>query len=270
METPDLLFIIINYFNEDEVIDFINHLALQNFRNYKVIVVNNGSNNSDKLNESLLSFTEVNIYHSGRNPGYYPAAHNGLKSYLEEYKTYPGHIIVCNTDITIPNVNFLNELIKSSGDVKGPSIISSKTQLDQNPFLKERISKFRLRFLHIVFSFYPFYFFYQLLAIVKGKLNISSSIKSKKDQQVYALHGSFIAFNKSYFEKGGNLDYPSFLFGEELFIAETARNLKLEMNYLPSINIMHNEHTVTGLFKKPKLVKYMAQSIKYLLNSFFK
>ena len=130
METPGVLFLVINYFNEAEVIRFITLLSWQNYKVYKVIVVNNGSNDINKLNELIASFPKVKIYYPKSNLGYYPAAHYGLRSFMEENKALPDHVIVCNTDINILNPDFLTNLMKSVGDVKGPSIISTKNYRD--------------------------------------------------------------------------------------------------------------------------------------------
>ena len=49
-------------------------------------------------------------------------------------------------------------------------------------------------------------------------------------------------FASSYFDKGGTLNYPSFLFGEELFVAEQARQLNLTTVFEPSLKIEHQQH----------------------------
>lgn len=45
-------------------------------------------------------------------------------------------------------------------------------------------------------------------------------------KSIYAPFGAFIVFHRQYFESGGHLSYGSFLFGEEIFITETARRFQ--------------------------------------------
>ena len=116
------------------------------------------------------------------------------------------------------------------------------------------------------FSYTP----YTILHLMKGKFFRKPA---KNDFELacnpYAIHGSFMVFNKSFFEKGGTLNYPSFLFGEELFIAETVRKLNLIQCYEPSLKINHNEHATTGVIKSKEKVAYLNQSYTYLLTTFF-
>ncbi len=86
----------------------------------------------------------------------------------------------------------------------------------------------------------------------------------------YAIHGSFMIFNKTFFQRGGTINYPCVLFGEELFIAEQALKLNLDLLYEPSLQVEHNEHATTGTFKSKEAVAYLHQSYTFLLNTYFK
>ena len=268
MHSLSILFIIINYFNEKDVKLFIDQLSLQDFKDYKVAIINNGSIDDGKLKAMLTGHSNILFYYPGKNLGYLPGMHYGLQQYITEYKNIPDQVIVCNTDITIADAHFLNDLNKLRGDIIGPSIISTKTNNNQNPFLITRISKKKLRLLKFIFDFYLFYTIYQALSLIKSSL-FKNNIKNNKSQDVYALHGSFIVFRKNFFEAGGTLNYPSFLFGEELYIAESAIQLKLTLIFHPTISVQHHEHHITNTFKPPHLVKRMNESIIYLLNTYF-
>jgi hypothetical protein len=78
-----------------------------------------------------------------------------------------------------------------------------------------------------------------------------------------------MVFNNSFFEKGGTLNYPSVLFGEEIFIAEQVLKLNLKMVYEPILHVEHHEHATTGVFKSKKTVNYLHQSYTYLLKTYF-
>jgi GT2 family glycosyltransferase len=78
-------------------------------------------------------------------------------------------------------------------------------------------------------------------------MSVSKSYDS--DMQIYAPHGSIFIFRRAFFEHGGNIRFPYFLFGEEIYIAEQVKEKGGKILYAPELNIIHNEHTSTGLFK---------------------
>ena len=90
-----------------------------------------------------------------------------------------------------------------------------------------------------------------------------------KRRNIYAPHGSCIIFHKNYFEKGGNLKHISFLFGEEIFVAETLLKLKLEAWYEPALIVSDYEHASTGFFYSSKIAGYMKQSTIDIIGNYY-
>jgi GT2 family glycosyltransferase len=95
----------------------------------------------------------------------------------------------------------------------------------------------------------------------KGKVNIPGKI--------FAPHGSCIIFNKNYFERGGTLEPISFLFGEEMFIGETARRINLEVVYVPDLQVSHTEHSSFGNFISRRTNTYYRQSINDMIHYYY-
>src|SRR5262249_2176510 len=87
---------------------------------------------------------------------------------------------------------------------------------------------------------------------------------------IYAPHGSFIAFRRTYFERGGSLNHPVFLFGEEIFVAETARRLGLTISYDRRLEVIHREHKSTGYFPSPRISAYSSQAATYCADQYFR
>lgn len=267
------MFLLVNYFNEDEVAEFVRGQlkgALGDTVN--VVIIDNGSKNKRVLGE--LSSPYVTVIDAKENLGYFGAACLGLESYLNQYHIYPDATIVCNTDISFISpdfISFLKEIIKTKEfDILGPDIYSTFLKYHQNPYIVNRIAEKRLRLYKFVTSNWLFYSLFTLLHLMKTKFvkaNPKNHISSST--QPYAIHGSFMVFAKSYFEKGGTIKYPSFLFGEELFVAETALKLNLKTVYEPTLVVHHNEHATTGVFKSRKTVKLLNQSYTVLLDLFF-
>jgi GT2 family glycosyltransferase len=105
--------------------------------------------------------------------------------------------------------------------------------------------------------------------LIKTTVVKSNQNKITNEIDTYAIHGSFMIFNKTYFTKGGSINYPSLLFGEEIFVAETALQRGLKVIYEPSLHIEHRQNATTNSFKSKKLVQLMNQSYRYLLKTFF-
>ncbi len=274
MTPAKILFILVLYYNDEEAKTFFKtQLTMQSCQDYQVLLVNNGSNSLEKLVSAFKGEQNVEIIGAGENLGYFGGAAYALDYFRRKYTTLPSHVIISNMDLEFVEPSFLENLIneKSNFDLAGPSIISASSHVDLNPFSKTIYSKSKLHFLKFIFSFYPFYLIYQTMSLIKRKFkgsNIGSS-PSNNLEDVYALHGSFMVFRPGFFEKGGNFNFGSFLYGEELFVAEQARRKAMRSVFLPSLKLIHKEHTTTGTYKSRKHIGFMKDSINYLLKNFF-
>ncbi len=273
------LIICINYFNDQETVDFVNKLLLQEGDiNLEIIVVDNSIsiNKNESIRKQIDRSNSVATYIPEKNLGYFGGAFWAYNRYLKE-KSIPDWVIVCNTDIDIEDKNFFDKMalynmMKNLG-VIAPSIISTKTGLYQNPFLLKRPSILQMYSYNKFLEHYYTAVIYILIGIIKKKFKgflnkLKSKLKSKKKIysdviDIYAPHGSFIIFNRRYFENGGTLQHGVFLFGEEIFVAETVCKIGLKVMYIPTLCIIHNEHSTTGVFKSYKMVKYAKEAAQY-------
>ncbi|MEO8761224.1 MAG: glycosyltransferase [Bacteroidia bacterium] len=269
----NILFLLVNYYNEKELCAFINE-QLQPTTNHfiEIIITDNGSKEASLLTQIETQYDNVTLIKSQTNLGYFGAANLGLTHYLKQHTAYPQAVIICNTDITLQSDFFKvlqNKLASQNFDVLGPSIYSTFLKHYQNPYIINRTSKSKLQFLHSVSSNYLLYSAFTAYHVLKTKISGAVSNKINTSLNPYALHGSFMIFNKTFFTKGGTINYPAVLFGEELFIAEQALKLNLNIVYEPTLQVEHNEHATTGIFKSHKTVAFLHQSYTYLLKTFF-
>ena len=274
MKRETLLFIIINYFNETEVSNFVvTHFGNGNNHDAEIVIVNNGCHQISILDSLSQKFSFVKILSAEKNLGYFGAANFGLMHYLKSNELADATII-CNTDIAFAKDSFFgslkNILSTKEFDVLGPDIYSTFLKYHQNPYITKRLSRGIIKRYKFFTSNVFLYALFTILHLIKTKI-IRSKMQAKIDQPMttYAVHGSFMVFNKSYFTKGGTLHYPSFLFGEEIFVAETALKLNMKILYEPSLVVNHFQNTTTGTFKSAQTVKFMHQSYCYLLNTYF-
>lgn len=280
---PLVLTICVNYHTEPEVSDFARELLQQvtRFQQKLIIVDNNEYANDHDYRESPLDklsreYEDVIYYRAGNNLGYYGAADWGLQQYLN-IATLPDWIIVCNTDISFENNSFLATLVnlfdRSPPAVIAPSIISSNHGSDQNPFLISRPNKFRMHSYKFIFRYNLTLKTYIFAHSIKQKLTDVRRLVSisyprlAESRYIYAPHGAFIIFNSKYFREGGTLKYGSFLFDEEIFVAETASKLGLRVLYEPQLKVIHKEHATTKTVESMRQYKY--EAAKFCANTYF-
>ncbi|MFH1974976.1 MAG: glycosyltransferase [Pseudomonadota bacterium] len=286
MLTPSILTICVNYNNDEETAGFVKALLAQKgIFDQRVIIVDNSETplSDGPLNALANKYWQIWLRVPGRNLGYYGGAALGLREYIKEFPL-PDWIIVCNTDIDLIQPDFLSKFCDlysvSHPAVIAPSIISAVSGRDQNPYIRKRPARFRMHFYKWTFRYYPIFMIYQLLALLKNKIlfilnrslvqsNANSNQKVLVPQQIYAPHGSFVVYNRKYFESGGTLHHGVFLFGEEIFIAETAKHLGLTIVYDTKLRVLHWEHTTTSIFKSRKISRFVKEAAKYCADTFF-
>lgn len=275
MRKHNLLITLVNYFNDEQTMEFVNNLIhQQSSKEFVIAICNNGSKDYQKLNDFAVQHSDiVKVVAPAQNEGYLGGANQALKYYLKD-NSMPNFVILCNTDMQIPDKHFMEKLIAkhttSSYSLIAPNILVSDTMIPQNPYYQSRISANKMRLLIFVTSNFLLYKGYHLFYELKRKLNSNPQNSSKQyAETMYAMHGSFMIFKKQYFELGSTFDFPSFLFCEEIFIAETARKLNLKIYFEQELKVLHFEHATTGLNKNPTLVKYLHNSLIIIKNLFF-
>jgi GT2 family glycosyltransferase len=224
-----------------------------------VLVVENSCEERQlvRLRRTVAQFSNVELLQSSRNRGYFGAARFGLESYLAEAHELPDWVIVCNHDVVIEDRDFFTKLLGHDPNTVGviaPRIQTRETCLDQNPFMKRRPGRFRWWTYRFAKSAYGVAVVWDWMGRVKKVVKsfgtahdrASGGASAEKSKRIYAAHGSFFIFSRSYFERGGYLDENLFLYGEEISVAEICRSLNLPILYEPSLRVLHNEHRSTG------------------------
>lgn len=186
---------------------------------------------------------------------------NSIKT--EEYD----FVAISNVDLKMDE-SFLHVLkdVKKDNHIAwiAPRIYSKEEDRDINPKVIERYSKRKLRLLYYMYKF-PIFFYLYTATVYKRK-----KLAPKYDEMnIYAGHGSFMLLTRQFFKDYKKIDYPVFLFGEELFLAELIRNKGLTVRYMPSLRIEDSEHVSTSKMKKGFYFKCNTESMKYILDTFY-
>lgn len=270
--------ICINYFSANYVEDFARSIQKQaSSADIHLVVVENSANVTElkKIEKVASQFSNITLINSGKNLGYFGAAQYALE-HIEKSPQQSDWIIISNADIQINQAEFFTHLSKLNSDfhVVGPAIRSTRTRENQNPYMVTRPEKLKMHFHKWVSRYVPVSYAYQGLSAVKQSLQkfglSHTSFGESNRREMYASHGSFMIFSKNYFKAGGNFQYGSFLFGEEIFVAETCRRLGLKTMYVPELEVEHHEHVSTGLFPSKKSLQFISQSSRFVADTYFR
>ncbi|TAK56268.1 MAG: glycosyltransferase family 2 protein [Gammaproteobacteria bacterium] len=214
------------------------------------------------------------------NLGYFGGANLGLQRYLLTH-AMPDWVVVSNVDISINDpVDFVRQLSVFSDPgvgVVAPSIVREDTGRDLNPFMRSRPSAWRMRAYSLLFRQYIGLAVYDVLATMKRRAMRRKELVradnlpcgSRPGEQIYAPHGSLICLSRQFFERGGSLKYQPFLFGEEVFVAEQARQLSLRVLYAPMMVVQHSSSASISLIRSRVIHRYVRESSRYLAEHYF-
>lgn len=231
------------------------------------ILIGDNSCNKKELNVSKIK--DLNIHHifNERNFGYL----GGVVEALSKTKLRPEdyrYFVISNVDLRVP-ITFFQDLFNTKFDPNigwiAPSIISEKENRDRNPKIIARPSKMKMKITAFMYWMPVIHLFYSKF-VYPGKKRDSHKYLNKK---IYAGHGSFMLFTNSFTKKNVDLDYQSFLFGEEIFFAELNRISGLDTIYFPKLVVHDIDHVSTSKMKKSEYYKMNFQSIKYIIKRFF-
>lgn len=186
---------------------------------------------------------------------------------VESVKQYD-YVIVSNVDLLLSKT-FFSDLYNCEIDENvgwlAPKIFSKSENRDRNPKMLGRTSGKKLEFLLLLFKF-PF--LYQLYTEFIYKLR-NKKLSSPTKNKIYAGHGSLMIFTKSFMKNNASLKFPSFLFGEEIYFGELARQSKLDVLYLPQIVVHDIDHVSTGKMKRKDYCRMNYESLSILKEKYW-
>ena len=89
------------------------------------------------------------------------------------------------------------------------------------------------------------------------------------EKNIYSGHGSFMIFRPELFHQKPPLDYPVFLFCEEIFMAEMVRRIGKKTVHYPAVKVWDCEHASTGLMGLWRYCKYNHDALSYIIKHFY-
>jgi GT2 family glycosyltransferase len=274
VQSLKILNTVIYYDNEDEVLEYARKLSEQKGIEsiILIIVVNKASSNDFTQFRSKLGklFISYKIYFPNANLGYLNGAIYGYKTYIEENSDRLDWVLISNTDISFTEkdvfIRFLDSNYEDSTWVVGPSIYSTKTQSYSNP---QYVKRYTRRFLErniFIFSNNMLSYIYQNLALYKSKWFKKRRVPSCLS---FSLHGCFFFMRTDLAEYLVKHPYKVILYSEEAYIANIVYQNKKTEFFDSSIEVVHQENSVTGLLKNRSKSKMIKSSLKVILDEFY-
>lgn len=258
---PPVGFITVNYRSARSTEGYLASLAaLEGIGQCEVAIVDNGADAESRAELGVLAQGypgRLHLYHLEDNRFYWPGAAFAIERLYPRPELTPDWVVVSNNDIVIPDRGFVATLVGYDPERYGviaPSILSTATGRDQNPFMRKPMSvvarwKWKAYYTHYVVA-------RSLLALRslwigaaegKGHMGNGGRVTSPgQEEQIYAPHGACVIFSRAYFQRGGYLDANFALYGEEITVAEISRRIGITVVYCPRLQVLHHEHAATG------------------------
>lgn len=256
----------VNYHSCDRLVNYLASIdqAVKNVQGevaVEVIAVDN-SVPAEVISYAPKGFV-LHTLASGENKGYFGAVRLGMEQFSP--MTYD-YVIISNVDVVMDKA-FFSQLMGTAVDDKtgwiAPQIYSDAEHRDRNPKIMRRYAKRKLQVLKIKFRFPLVNWIYN------HTLYKSKKLMSHERGEIYAGHGSFIILTKRYFEACGIINYPVFLFCEEIYLGEVCQQHGLKVIYEPGIRVNDAEHASTGTFRRSKYCRYNFEALSYILKTYY-
>ncbi|MAS56094.1 MAG: glycosyltransferase [Nocardioides sp.] len=261
-----VLLVAVNYRSAPDVERLIESLRRGTSPEWRLVVVDNSESEAQSMLLARICGGDerASVIVAPANLGYFGGARYALSvpSSLTAAWT-----VVTNVDVRMSS-SFVEALIALPDEgVIAPVIMSAVSGHDQNPHLRSRPGRWRARVWQL-----------QMATTWSARLSIALWHAAKRARhrmrrdpgrdrgpgpfQIYAPHGSCVAFSRSYFQRGGTLDHEAFLFAEEITVGERCRLLGVRVMHEPSVMVFHEEHRSTGWWRSRRMIEWQRESVK--------
>lgn len=239
--------VVVSYHNPSMTIRFVKNELTKLKMQYTLVVVNNDSTNEDSLDLAEMcgvSFVDDDIngdvpqnssylIWSPENLGYAKGNNKGV-AFLNRIGGFT-HFLFSNDDIEIKDSGILENLCTAMDSypkvgIIGPKIVGLDGR-EQNPH-DSYISPYRQ-------------IGWKLFRPFRKKRNQSAiafeTIVDSHPRTTYWVCGAFMMVRADAFNQVGGFDARTFLYYEEVILAEKFRNIGQDVMYIPSCSVIHFE-----------------------------
>lgn len=281
--TPRILLIVVNYHTPACVAAYCKAVRRQASPETVAIAVADNSSCFEKpehatLGQELASLA-VSICEPGENLGYFGGAGFVHQSLVPGFCD-PDWAIVSNCDIDFRDDKFFERLLAFDRPRAvmgiGPDIIRMHRGADpeaphyrENPMRVSRLSRWDMWLRIIILGSRLLTEWTHKYARWRRNRRRTSGSGLPEAGPVYMIHGSFIILHREYFAVTKKFAHPSFLFGEEIFLAEEVRRAGGKLWFEPSLKLEHVGGETTDLIPSDQRRRLILQSLKRLTEEYF-
>ena len=219
MQQKNVYIIVLNWNGKDDTIECVESLQKINYDNYRIIVVDNGSED-DSVFEIKRLFPGVKIIENKKNLGFAGGNNVGMKYAVENKADY---VLLINNDTTVDE-DFLTELIEVGESDEKNGLLGSKIYFHSEPnriwFAGGKVNRLRNKGTHL------------------GLDEIDSGQYDKISEVDY-LTGCCLLIKREVIEKIGVLAEDYFLYYEDTDFSARAKNVSYKIMYVPRSKIYH-------------------------------
>lgn len=266
-----ILFLVNHYHNQDEVHHFIRSMVRDYLVEeclFQIYICNNGGELS--LSDFSHCQLELALVQPEQNLGYLGGVDKLWNVYKLNYDSNPDFTFICNTDIEF-ETDFFEQLFAKKIDqdlaMIAPKILGNDGK-EENRWYAKRISFLKLIGLYLL-AISP-----SLNRWVEHKKKLNRPIKSKnitkndasKNTYIYSPHGSAMILLPSFWENGGSLQAPFFLYGEEVFLGEQIHQMGFKVLYSSDLVVHHHENQQTKKIALSQKLKWKREAIWALMK----
>lgn len=227
-----LSIVTINYNSSENTIKLLESLKNQTDKNFEVIVVDNNSNDVDKLMSYETSESNIIYIKNDLNLGYSGGNNMGIRQALENGSDW---VLLLNND-TIPE-NRLIERIKADLGGREGVVGLALDEGDKVAYAGQ-------------------------IQWLKPTLKHITNFRLAMSKMGYAIGGAML-IHKSVFDKIGFLDEKYFLYFEDADFTLRARKAGIPVSSLPEIKILHSVSASTKKLGSPMLLRYHYRNALY-------
>lgn len=236
-----------------------------------IVVVDNCSTDSDVASLSAIGRDHpgVEVVLSDRNVGYFPGLNLGLRQLRERHSDIE-HVVIGNNDLIFPP-DFVSRFqrqaeVFDTWAVVAPDLVSN--ELHQNPHVVHPISRARRLVWDIYYRSYPIAYVIKLIAGITRRFSSRQETRPDHDlhrtaRPIIAGIGACYFLGPRFFRAFDWLYAPTFLMGEEFFLAEQLKTIDQSVYYDPRFVVLHHGAATTDEVPNRRLWAFARDSHRF-------
>lgn len=253
--------IILNYKNYTETEECVKSVLKQEYSNYHILIVDNGSDNESYgyLKELYKKREKISVIKTRKNYGF--AKGNNIGIHYLKKKWNLEYFLLLNSDVVLDNPYYVKKLL--AADENGVGIIGSKIiQCGERKVFKKvyRYVTFPETILYygkVIADYYDVYFIQNIFEKILNKC--------KGD---YVLQGCVLLLTPQYFKHYTGLDSRTFLYCEEELLYLRCKKVGLKEKIVEDLTILHKgKQSSQELYdnRRKGFLKHLKASYKFVV-----